>query len=87
MLHVLLKLILFFSGLALRTKTAPDGKEFYGKIKKQESVNNVKHPDIQASTKLKPSVVKFNNVAFIKEHGERCWFFRTHVIPGNKIML
>ena len=76
-----------FSGLALRTKTAPDGKESYGKIKKQESVNDEKHTDVQASTKQKPLVVKFNNVAFLEEHGERFWFFRTHVIPGNKIIL
>ena len=76
-----------FSGLALRTKTAPDGKEFYGKIKKQESVNDEKITDIQSSTKQKPFVVKFNNVAFLKKHGERFWFFRTRVIPGNTIML
>ena len=87
MLHILLKLILSFSGLALRTKTAPDGKESYGQIKKQESANDEKHPDIQSSKKQKPFVVKFNNVAFIKEHGERFWFFRTRVIPGIKINL
>lgn len=86
-LHVLLKFILSLSGFALRTKTAPDVKEAYGKIKKQESVNDEKHPDIQSSTKKKPLVVKFNNVAFLEEHGERFWFFGTHVIPGNKIML
>ncbi len=28
-------------------------------------------------------MVKFNNVAFVEEHGERFWFFKTHVIPGN----
>ena len=71
-----------FSGLALRTKTAPDGKESYGKIKKQESVNGKKHPDIQSSTKQKPFVVKFSNVAFLRKRGERLWFFKTHVIPG-----
>ena len=74
-------------GLALRTKTAPDVKESYGKIKKQESVNDEKCTDVQASTKQKPLVVKFNNVAFLEEHGERFWFFRTHVIPGNKIII
>ena len=65
----------------------PDVKESYGKIKKQESINDEKCTDVQASTKQKPLVVKFNNVAFLEEHGERFWFFRTHVIPGNKIIL
>ncbi len=54
-------------------------KEAYGKIKKEENVN------VQSSTKQKPLVVKFNNVAFVEEHGERFWFFKTHVIPGNSI--
>ena len=25
----------------------------------------------------------FNNVAFLEEHGDRFWFFKTHVIPGK----
>ena len=72
-------------GLALRTKSVPDAKEAYGKIKKEESVNNdEKPPDVQSSTKQKPLVVKLNNVAFLEEHGDRFCFFRTHVIPGNR---
>lgn len=76
---------MFLSGLALRTKSAPDVKEAYGKIKKEESVDEEKRPDVQSSTKQKPLVVKFNSVAFLEEHGDRFWFFRTHVIPGNNV--
>ena len=60
-------------------------KEAYGKIKKEESVNDEKRADVQSSTKQKPFVVKFNNVAFLEEHGDRFWFFKTHVIPGNNV--
>lgn len=74
-------------GLALRTKSEPDVKEAYGKIKKEESVNDdEKCPDVKWTTKQKPLVVKFNNVAFLEEHGDRFWFFRTHVIPGNNVV-
>ncbi|XP_078371026.1 PGAP2-interacting protein-like [Oculina patagonica] len=73
--HVLLGITMVLIGLALRTKSTPDVKEAYGKIKKEENVN------VQSSTKQKPLVVKFNNVAFVEEHGERFWFFKTHVIP------
>ena len=73
-------------GLALRTKSTPDVKEAYGKIKKEEKVNDdEKHPGVQPSSKRKPLAVKFNNVAFLEEHGDRFWFFRTHVIPGINI--
>lgn len=73
-------------GFALRTKSTPDVKEAYGKSKKEDSVNDDdKRSNVQfASTKQKPLVVKFNNVAFVEEHpGDRFWFFRTHVIPGT----
>ena len=74
-------------GLALSTKPTPDVKEAYGKIKKEENVNDGKCSNAQSSSKQKLLVVKFNNVAFVEEHGERFWFFRTHVIPGNVNML
>lgn len=78
----------FVLGLALRTKSTPDVKEAYGKIKKEENVtDDGKRPNVQSSAKQKPLVVKFNNVAFVEEHGERFWFFKTHVIPGNSIHL
>ena len=66
------------------TKTTPDVKEAYGKIKKEEKVDDdEKNSDVQPSPKRKPLAVKFNNVAFLEEHGDQFWFFKTHVIPGK----
>lgn len=66
------------------SKSSPDVKEAYGKIKKEEKVNDDdKSSDVQPSPKRKPLPVKFNNVAFLEEHGDRFWFFKTHVIPGS----
>ena len=61
----------------MRTKSTPDVKEAYGKIKKEE---NAKDGEKSSHGRL---VTKFNNVAFLEEHGDRFWFFKTHVIPGN----
>jgi len=80
--HVLLAITMIFIGLALMSKSSPDVKEAYGKIKKEEKVNDDdKSSDVQPSPKRKPLPVKFNNVAFLEEHGDRFWFFKTHVIP------
>ena len=72
----------------MRTNSTPDVKEAYGKIKKEENVHEDEKPsDAQSDPKQKPLVMKFNNVAFLEEHGERFWFFRTHVIPGIVICI
>ena len=70
------------------TKTTPDVKEAYGKIKKEEKVNDEqKGTSGKPSTKKKSVAVKFNNVAFLEEHGDRFWFFKTHVIPGKNVLI
>ena len=70
------------------TKTTPDVKEAYGKIKKEEKVNDEKtSTSRKPSTRKKSLTVKFKNVAFLVEHGDRFWFFKTHVIPGKTIII
>ena len=59
----------------------------YGKIKKEEKViNDQKASDVKPSKKTSVAV-KFNNVAFLEEHGDQFWFFKTHVIPGKQCCL
>ena len=66
------------------TASTPDVKEAYGKMKKEEKVSSdQKSSDGKPSPKKKALAVKFNNVAFLEEHGDRFWFFKTHVIPGK----
>ena len=73
----------FSKGLALMTKTTPNVKEEYGKIKKEEKViDDQKSSDVKPSKKTSVAV-RFNNVAFLEEHGDQFWFFKTHVIPGK----
>lgn len=79
--HVLLSIVMVFIGLALMTKTTPNVKEEYGKIKKEEKViDDQKSSDVKPSKKTSVAV-RFNNVAFLEEHGDQFWFFKTHVIP------
>ena len=65
------------------TKTTPDVKEAYGKMKKEEKVVDDEKCSDKPSPKKKSLAVKFNNVAFLEEHGDRFCFFKTHVIPGK----
>ena len=66
------------------TASTPDVKEVYGKMKKEEKASSdQKSSDGKSSPKKKAVAVKFNNVAFLEEHGDRFWFFKTHVIPGK----
>ena len=66
------------------TASTPDVKEAYGKMKKEEKASSdQKSSDGKSSPKKKAVAVKFNNVAFLEEHGARFWFFKTHVIPGK----
>ena len=65
------------------TKPTPDVKESYGKMKKEEKVtDDQKASDVKPSKKP-PLALKFQNVAFLEEHGDQFWFFKTHVIPGS----
>ncbi|KAM7440366.1 Protein cwh43 [Porites harrisoni] len=80
--HVLLGITMVLIGLALMTASTPDVKEAYGKMKKEEKASSdQKSSDGKSSPKKKALAVKFNNVAFLEEHGDRFWFFKTHVIP------
>ena len=65
------------------TKTTPDVKEAYGKMKKEERVVDDEKSSDKPSPKKKSLPVKFKNVAFLEEHGDRFWFFNSHVIPGK----
>ena len=68
----------------MRTKSTPDVKEAYGKMKKEENEKDDKNSSHgQLAPEQKSPVTKFNNVAFLEEHGDKFWFFKTHVIPGN----
>lgn len=70
------------------TKSSPDMKEAYGKMKKEENViEDNKTSDVKPSSRQKPLSLKFINVAFLEEHGDRFWFFKTHVIPGKALFL
>ena len=70
------------------TKSSPDIKEAYGKMKKEEKITeDDKNSDVKPSLKQKPLPLKFVNVAFLEEHGDRFWFFKTHVIPGKALFL
>lgn len=79
--HVLLAVTMVLIILGLVTKPTPDVKESYGKMKKEEKVtDDQKASDVKPSKKP-PLALKFQNVAFLEEHGDQFWFFKTHVIP------
>lgn len=73
-------LYILYSGLALLTRSSPDVKEAYGKMKKEEKV--VKEGKPMSPTRSTMLPLEFNCIAFPKVDGDRLLFFRTHVKPG-----